>query len=75
MGGFKPNKYGIRGLDGNVIKWGISLIEDPSQRKGAIKYVVMPEAIPRQAWEAFEEAGVRTALTVPGNEKLKWEEK
>ncbi|MBW1704483.1 MAG: protein kinase [Deltaproteobacteria bacterium] len=66
---FKPNKNGIRGLNGNVLEWVISLRKDSSQGKGTIQYVFMPETISRHPWEAFEEVGFRTVLTVPGHEK------
>lgn len=62
---FKPNKYGIRGLDGNVTEWCLSLRIGSSQREGKIQYVILPEAVSRHPWEAFEEVGFRTALSLP----------
>ena len=61
---FKPNVYGIRGLGGNVSEWGLSLGMEPSPKKDA-QYVILPGAIARQPWEAFEEVGFRTSLSIP----------
>ncbi|MBW2615615.1 MAG: protein kinase [Deltaproteobacteria bacterium] len=61
---FKPNVYGIRGLGGNVSEWGLSLGMGPSPKKDA-QYVILPGAIARQPWEAFEEVGFRTSLSIP----------
>ena len=62
---FKPNAYGIRGLAGNVSEWGLSLQTGSSQEKDMPQYVVLPSSTPRYPWEAFEEVGLRTALSVP----------
>ncbi|MBW2049384.1 MAG: protein kinase [Deltaproteobacteria bacterium] len=64
-----PNKYGVRGLDENVSEWAAR--KRPTS--GAVEgYVIMggfrgngdrnnilPQPLPRQPWEAFEEVGFR----------------
>lgn len=55
-----PNKYGIRGLNGNVDEWGIIASSEPKESK----YGIFPGAVERQPWEAFENVGFRTVLPV-----------
>jgi serine/threonine-protein kinase len=64
-----PDKYGVRGLDENVSEWAVK--KRPAS--GAVEgYVIMggfrgngdrknilPQPLPRQPWEAFEEVGFR----------------
>jgi hypothetical protein len=42
----------------------LSLGMGPSPKKDA-KYVILPGAIARQPWDAFEEVGFRTSLSIP----------
>jgi serine/threonine-protein kinase len=79
VGGFKPNAYGIRGLDGNVSEWGLRFQKPSLQReKQGTEYIVLgglrkdsvkgqqlTRGIKRFPWEAFEEVGFRCALDIP----------
>jgi serine/threonine-protein kinase len=58
-----PNRYGVRGLDGNVDEWGTMPSDKTSQAKGGSRYGVLPEGIGRLPWEAFKEVGFRTVMT------------
>ena len=64
-----PDKYGVRGLDGNVSEWAVHAVPAAGTAGG---YVIMggfrddrdrkdtlPRPLPRQPWEAFEEVGFR----------------
>lgn len=59
-----PNRYGIRGLDGNVDEWSIMPPENTPQSPNGIRYAVLPEGIGRLPWEAFKEVGFRTVMPV-----------
>jgi serine/threonine-protein kinase len=75
---FKPNAYGIRGLEGNVSEWGRVLGWSASQENERSEYVIMgglsrrdsakgqalAAAISRQPWEAFEKVGFRCAQSI-----------
>jgi eukaryotic-like serine/threonine-protein kinase len=75
---FKPNDFGIRGLNGNVGEWGLSSMDLSPEEKGEnMQYVVLggplnklksgkppPSAVRRYPWEAFTEVGFRCALSV-----------
>lgn len=70
---FKPNSYGIRGLNRNASEWGLRILSGPSAEKmPAMEYVVLgglgsdsekehglPAPVARYPWEAFEEVGFR----------------
>jgi hypothetical protein len=58
-----PNRYGVRGLDGNVDEWGILPSEKTPKAPDGIRYAVLPEGIGRLAWEAFKKVGFRTVMT------------
>ncbi|NQU13807.1 MAG: SUMF1/EgtB/PvdO family nonheme iron enzyme, partial [Desulfobacteraceae bacterium] len=72
-----PDKYGVRGLDGNVSEWAVKEVPTAGAAEG---YVIMggfrddgdrkdtlPRPLPRQPWEAFEEVGFRCVRsTTPG---------
>jgi serine/threonine-protein kinase len=65
---FKPNVYGIRGLNRNVKEWGLRA---PTRDKEAPIYVIVGgiegnsgQAPSRHSWEAFEDVGFRCALSM-----------
>jgi hypothetical protein len=76
---YKPNQFGIRGLNANIGEWGWGSRErmDSSQLDGGqTQYVILggisktdqKEAIPapiqRYPWEAFETVGFRCVLHI-----------
>jgi serine/threonine-protein kinase len=75
---FKPNTYGIRGLNQRISEWGIRFLGATSKNKiREAEYVILgglgglsdpkisnPSPIIRQPWEAFEEVGFRCARSV-----------
>jgi serine/threonine-protein kinase len=75
---FKPNTYGIRGLNQSISEWGIQFLGASSKNKirdaeyvilggfggGVDKKVSNPSPIIRHPWEAFEEVGFRCARSV-----------
>ncbi|MBW1982323.1 MAG: protein kinase [Deltaproteobacteria bacterium] len=77
---FKPNQYGIRGLNESVGEWAIRTWKGTSkQGKVSWQFVVLggvprataaettsPTIVPRHPWEAFEEVGFRGALSLTG---------
>ena len=65
---FEPNSKGIRGLEGNVNEWSTRSGVLSSQKDKEISYVVLPKAVSRHPWEAFEDLGFRTALSVKDRE-------
>mgnify|MGYP001210699439 CR=1 FL=1 len=60
-----PNRYGVRGLDGNVDEWGIMPSEKTPQASDGTRYGVFPGGIGRPPWEAFKEVGFRTVMPPP----------
>jgi len=73
---FKPNAFGIRGLNGNIGEWGLRSIDLSTAGQGNTQYLVLggplsrlktekasPSAIRRYPWEAFAEVGFRCALS------------
>ena len=74
----RSNRYGIRGLDGNVSEWGFRVQETSRQgEKKATEYVVLGGSkkdsgkerqlvpgIKRFPWEAFKEVGFRCVLKI-----------
>lgn len=65
---FKPNRYGIRGLVENVSEWGVISGTGSPQKDEKSPYVILPPMIPRQPWEAFEEVGFRTVMSITKQE-------
>ena len=61
---FKPNLYRIRGLRENVSEWVLSKGSRELDKQEKLKYLILPSAVIRQPWEAFEEVGFRTALSI-----------
>jgi serine/threonine-protein kinase len=71
----KPDAYGIRGLNESVGEWAARKVEsaefvvvgrlwgDPEKRND------LPSAVRRYPWEAFEEVGFRTVLSVSSQDK------
>lgn len=60
-----PNQYGIRGLDKRIKEWGLWVFQPSARDKIAdAEYVVLPEAIVRQPWEAFDNVGFRCVRDV-----------
>jgi serine/threonine-protein kinase len=57
---FAPNRYGIRGLGKNITERGL-WFPQPASLDNMIEavYAVLPEAVVRQPWEAFERVGFR----------------
>ncbi len=55
-----PNRYGIRGPGSDIKEWGL-WIAQPASRDKMIDadYAILPEAVVRQPWEAFEKVGFR----------------
>jgi formylglycine-generating enzyme required for sulfatase activity len=47
---FKPDVYGIRGLEGNVSEWGVAMGMGSVQKDEESPYVILPSMIPRQPW-------------------------
>jgi serine/threonine protein kinase len=78
---FKPNNFGIRGLNGRIGEWGIQTINLAlGDNKGNTQYVVLggalnnprgesnvPSAVPRYPWEAHPTVGFRCALSIPSS--------
>jgi len=62
---YKPNKYGIRGLNKNIKEWGRTLSQATSRDKirGA-HFVVLPSTAQRYPWEGFKEVGFRCVREV-----------
>jgi serine/threonine-protein kinase len=63
---FPPNAYGIRGLGADVGEWGIRVGGGSPPESREPGFAVMPSAVLRQPWEAFEDVGFRTAADVEG---------
>ncbi|MBW2109710.1 MAG: SUMF1/EgtB/PvdO family nonheme iron enzyme, partial [Deltaproteobacteria bacterium] len=77
---FRPNAFGIRGLNEGFSEWGLqfkTIKTSLSEQIKEVRYVVLgglgkdtkkgtsfPAPISRYPWEAFEEVGFRTVLSV-----------
>lgn len=75
---FKPNRFGIRGLNGTIAEWGVQTLKLPQATQVAgSKYLALggilsrpggdaghSAAISRHPWEAFPTVGFRCALSV-----------
>jgi formylglycine-generating enzyme required for sulfatase activity len=62
VAGFPANQYGLKGLNENVMEWATGSRNIRAREGRPVRYVVMPNAVERQAWEAFEEVGFRTVV-------------
>jgi serine/threonine-protein kinase len=62
VAGFPANRYGLKGLNGNVMEWTTGSPSGRAPEGRPVRYVVMPEGVERQAWEAFEKVGFRTVV-------------
>lgn len=75
---YKPNDYGIRGLNSNIGEWGTRNGKGPAGKANGKEYVVMKggsgnsahskngeTAIRRYPWEAFADVGFRTVVVIP----------
>jgi len=62
---FMPNQYGIRRLGKDIKEWGL-WFSQPASRDNMLDadYAVLPEAVIRQPWEAFEKVGFRCVREV-----------
>jgi len=69
---YTPDKYGLRGLNGNIGEWVVQETPTAGDGKSVENYAVMggsrdnqdqksslPRPLPRQPWEAFKEVGFR----------------
>ncbi len=75
----RPNKLGIRGLNGNISEWGIVPAQKGKQKqRELVEYIILgglegvvkkdkriPPFLVRKPWEAFEEVGFRTVFHIP----------
>ena len=73
----KPNKFGIRGLNGSISEWGLKLrTENRTEKTEEAGYLILGQFgstttkgnkvisfIFRQPWEAFEEVGFRCVIS------------
>ncbi len=76
---FKPNRYGIRGMDEGLREWGLRVPHVLAEEgRDGPEFVVLGKhqnasaeqrtesfAVPRHPWEAFEDVGFRCALDAP----------
>jgi serine/threonine-protein kinase len=62
---FPPDQFGLRGLGGDIQEW-VLWFSQPASRDNSIDadYAVLPEAVVRQPWEAFEKVGFRCVRDV-----------
>ena len=61
---FEPNRYGIRGLEGNVREWTRRSLPEAGGKRGEQGYSILPQNVERHPWEAFDAVGFRTVLSV-----------
>jgi formylglycine-generating enzyme required for sulfatase activity len=62
---YPANEYGLRNMGNEFSEWSLHNITSGSEKLPAdFDYVLMPEGVPRKAWEAFEQVGFRTAQNV-----------
>jgi hypothetical protein len=62
---FKPNSFGIRGLNKSIKEWGLLISQLNSRDKiRDAEYVVLPSTVLRQSWEGFAEVGFRCVREV-----------
>jgi serine/threonine-protein kinase len=60
----RANDYGIRGLDENVSEWALRLQTGAAENQDKPEFVILPTGVKRHPWEASEEVGFRTVLSV-----------
>ncbi|MFH0814220.1 MAG: bifunctional serine/threonine-protein kinase/formylglycine-generating enzyme family protein [Pseudomonadota bacterium] len=78
---FRPNAYGVKGLDGNVSEWGVKFRKGSSHASEEQQYIVLGglradfakekrimSGIIRYPWEGLEEVGFRCILDIPGED-------
>ena len=67
---YPPNRYGIRGPGAFLKEWGL-WVGQPASRDRMIDadFAVLPEAVVRQPWEAFEAVGFRCVRDIRLNSK------
>jgi serine/threonine protein kinase len=62
---YPANEYGLRKMGKGFSEWSLrSMSSDSGKLSVDFDYVLMPAGVPRQAWEAFEQAGFRSAQNV-----------
>ena len=62
---YPANEYGLRNMRNGFSEWSLHKTTSDSEKFSQdFDYVLMPEGVPRQPWEAFERAGFRTASNV-----------
>jgi len=62
---YAANRFGIRELGNGFTEWSLRVTTtDSAKHSLTFDYVLMPEGVPRQPWEAFEEVGFRCARDV-----------
>jgi serine/threonine protein kinase len=62
---YRANKYKIRVVPKGFGEWSFDgMTLNTKEGPGESRYVLMPSGVPRQPWEAFEEVGFRSALSV-----------
>jgi len=62
---YAANKFGIRELGNGFAEWSVrATTADSGKHSLNFDYVLMPEGVPRQPWEAFEQVGFRCARDV-----------
>jgi eukaryotic-like serine/threonine-protein kinase len=61
----EQNKFGIRGLNKNIMEWGL-LVSEATSRDNIkeAEFVVLPSTIQRFPWEGFEKVGFRCVREV-----------
>jgi len=61
---YPANAYGLRNMGKGFNEWSLRSTISGSEKPSDFDYVLMPEGVPRKAWEAFEQVGFRTANNV-----------
>lgn len=62
---YPANEYGLRDMGNGFSEWSLHNMTAGSEKLSAdFDYVLMPAGVPRQPWEAFEQAGFRSARNV-----------
>jgi serine/threonine protein kinase len=62
---YPANEYGLRNMRNGFREWSLHKTTSGSEKLPPdFDYVLMPEGVPRNPWEAFEQVGFRTASNV-----------
>jgi len=62
---YRANKYEIRVVPNGFTEWSFhGMTSNSKEGSRESDYVLMPSGVPRQPWEAFKEAGFRSAQSV-----------